>query len=171
MVVAPMSFELNEKGRLLPGRHRTTLQEIEQFFVDGAPHRERRRLIYRGFVTWLEILRTLCPNVTLWIDGGFTTHKDVPPKDVDVTAIISVSDLNSMDEDQQNTFDSLMTKVGGPNEHRVQPMGGLVDGFYAVRGQPDGIIFWHNTWSAVYVDGAEVVGELKGYLEVKFSDA
>lgn len=165
-----MSFNLNEHGRLNPGRQRTTLADIEDFFVKQAPFTERRQVIFRAFLSWIDVLRSLCPNVILWIDGGFVTYKDVPPKDIDVAAILAKSDLNSMDQDQQNTFMTLMTSDGADGA-RVQPMGGLVDGFFSIRGDVDQTVVWHNTWSAVYVDGAEVVGELKGYLEVRLSDA
>lgn len=98
------------------------------------------------------------------------TYKDAPPKDIDVAAILSGSDLNSMNEDQQRTFETLLTRTGDGGA-RIQPMAGLVDGFFAQRGDADGILVWHNTWSAVYVAGVEAVGESKGYLEVKLSDA
>jgi hypothetical protein len=124
-------------------------------------------LIFEGFQTWVNLVLTIVPRVTLWVDGGFVTYKDVPPKDVDVAMIVSPSDLNRLDADQQGVLAMLLTEVETDTTPRRQPMGGLVDGFLARRGVAEEILFWNQTWSDVYVDGKHVVGESKGYLEVK----
>lgn len=164
-----MSYSLDAKGRLVPGRHRTTLPEIEQFFVEEAPCSEHRRRVFTAFTTWVELLRGLSPSAILWINGGFATYKNEPPKDVDVAALIGKNDINSWTAGQQVTFETLLTDVRSDGT-RLQPMGGLVDGFYAVRGDIDQSVVWHESWSAVYVNGVQSVGESKGYLEVRLAD-
>lgn len=164
-----MSFSLDAKGRLVPGRHRTTLPEIEEFFVDAAPCTAQRRTVFTAFTTWVELLRGLSPTAILWINGGFATYKPEPPKDVDVAALINKNDINQWTGDQQVTFETLLTEVR-PGKARIQPMGGLVDGFFAIRGDVDQSVVWHETWSSVYVNGVKIVGESKGYLEVRLAD-
>ena len=46
-------------------------------------------------------------------------------------------------------------------------MSGLVDGFFAVRGDPDKPPYWNGHWSAVKgPDGKIVPGQTKGYVEM-----
>ncbi len=53
-----------------------------------------------------------------------------------------------------------------PDGTRVQPMGGLVDGFMAFRGPTD-IPFWDQQWSKVLDEHRnELSGVRKGYVEV-----
>lgn len=144
------------------------MADIEDFFVKQAPCAAKRSQIFAAFRIWIDQLKSLSPTAILWIDGGFVTYKDVPPKDVDVAALVSPRELNSWSADQQELFMSLMTDVGPGT--RVQPMAGLVDGFFAVKGDVDQTLVWDKTWSAVYVDGHPVVGESKGYLEVRLAD-
>src|SRR5690348_14256715 len=99
-----MSYSLDAKGRLVPGRHRTTLPEIEKFFVDEAPCSEHRRTVFTAFTTWVDLLRGLSPSAILWINGGFTTYKNEPPKDADVAALIGKNDMNSWTVSQQVRF-------------------------------------------------------------------
>src|SRR5690242_3170916 len=122
-----MSYTLDAKGRLVTVRHRTTLPEIDQYFVVEAPCSEQRRRVFTAFSTWVELLRGLSPNAILWINGGFATYKSDPPKDVDVAALIGKNDMNSWTLDQQVTFETLLTDVRSDGT-RLQPMGGLVDG-------------------------------------------
>lgn len=164
-----MNFSLDAKGRLVPGRHRTTLLEIEKFFVADAPCAVHRKSVFAAFTIWVDLLRDLSPTAILWINGGFATYKTEPPKDVDVAALISKTEMNSWTEDQQMSFDSLLTTIR-PDGSRLQPMGGLVDGFYAVRGDIDQSVVWHDSWSSVYMNGVKSAGESKGYLEVRLTD-
>nr|WP_281450882.1 hypothetical protein [Paenarthrobacter nitroguajacolicus] len=86
-----------------------------------------------------------------------------------MAALIGKNDMNSWTSDQQVTFETLLTDVRSDGS-RIQPMGGLVDGFYAIRGDIDQSVVWHESWSAVYVNGVRSVGESKGYLEVRLAD-
>lgn len=153
---------------LPPGRHSTTLAEIRDYFVTAAPFSEDREVVFRALDVWLTMMNKLVPNARYWINGGFVTHKSwAAPKDVDVVVLVTEASLNSLDSDQQEQFASLMTEDDGTL--RRQPMGGLVDGFYTVRGSASSgdPAYWNNQWSRVKgQDGAPVVDLYKGFLEV-----
>lgn len=75
---------MTAEGRLPPGRHPATLDEVFQRFVDDAPHAEHRGRIFRALEVYLDRLVELAGPGTVWLDGGFVTHKDAPPHDVDL---------------------------------------------------------------------------------------
>lgn len=145
------------------------MDEIEKFFVVNAPCSERRRIVFDAFKIWVTLVRSLAPSAILWVDGGFATYKNVPPNDIDVAALIKPSEMNGWDESQQRVFESLLTG-NHPDGTRFQPMGGLIDGFVAVRGDVGQTAVWHDAWSSIYINGVRQVGESKGYLEVKLTN-
>lgn len=69
---------LDKNGRLPPGRHEATLEELQDMFVYNA----KRREIFEGLLKLVAVLRSV--NVyTIYIDGSFATSKE-RPGDVDV---------------------------------------------------------------------------------------
>ena len=157
-------------GLLPEGKHPATMEEIADIFVENAPfHVAERRVIFAALRVWTELMSKIIPSYRMWVDGGFATHKDwAAPSDVDVVVLVSSDDLNALDSDGQKLFESLLTRqVGGGN--RQQPMGGLVDGFYVVRGDVDQTVYWKEFWSNVNDSRkARVDGVRKGFLEVQF---
>lgn len=157
-----------EHAVLPPGRHSATMDEMRAVFVEAAPFSEERAVIFGALESWLSIMATLIPNSRYWVNGGFVTHKAwAPPKDVDVVVLCAPTALNALDEQQQITFDSLLTEDEGGR--RIQPMGGLVDGFYTIRGTDgDGSpSYWNTMWSRVKgPDGEPVLDLSKGFVEV-----
>lgn len=81
--------ELDANGFLPPGFHDCTLADIEAVFCYTA-HRERLfAALARYFDAWLST--GLRPPI--YVDGGFSTRKPEPPKDIDVVVDIEDFDL------------------------------------------------------------------------------
>lgn len=160
----PLLPQLTSEGRLPPGRHRATFQDVHDRFVASAPFSQERELVFRALVIWAQRVWSIFPDARLWVDGGFVTHKEwAAPKDVDVTCIVRSSNVLSVDD---ATLATLLTHRG-PDGARVQPMGGLVDGFLACRGVPEDITRWDAQWSRVLdEERREIEGARKGYVEV-----
>ena len=153
-------------GILPPGIHRATLDELEVAFVDNAPFGDERRLVFQAFRTWFAFVDAMLPNSRYWIDGGFVTHKTSdPPSDIDVMIFCAGSQLNALNNLQQQRFQQLMTAKDARG-NRVQPMGGVVDAFYTVRGNTDRVIYWRNLWSTVKDQFGVATGLTKGFVEV-----
>ncbi|MFE8927764.1 DUF6932 family protein [Streptomyces griseus] len=165
---------LTDGGLLPPGRHAATLAEIKEIFVEQAPHAEHRGRIFRAFELYADLVQDVLERGTFWVDGGFCTHKQAPPADLDLAVFIDRS-LNLTEKDVERLVPLLTLKQvevhGGPVEwaERVQPMGGLIDGFPVVAGVPEQEQYWDTLWSSVKgPDGQPVPGVVKGYLEVSW---
>lgn len=163
----PIPATSGPHGLLPAGAHSCSLGELEQEFVALAPYPDERRLIFDAFTVWLRAVGTLFPGARCWVDGGFVTWKTwAPPTDIDVTFFVKDADVNGLDARQQATLQTLLTSnpSGGP---RVQPMGGMVDGYMSLRSIPDRTLYWRQQWSRVKAaDGSEVQNVAKGFLEV-----
>lgn len=156
---------------LPPGRHPATLAELRLRFVDEAPFAQHRGLIFDAFEIWAKTWWELFPGSRLWIDGGFVVHKETKPKDIDVVGFVKASEVDSLGVIDQSRFESLLTFIENTDsKRRIQPMGGLVDGFYAVRAVPEKFHYWDEFWSTVTdADKQPIPGQVKGYVEVKGS--
>ncbi|WP_440939896.1 DUF6932 family protein [Gordonia polyisoprenivorans] len=153
------------------GRHPATLEEIHQKFVVDAPHRDSRELVYRAFVLYTDILRVRLGPVTLWVDGGFISHKPwAPPSDIDVVVIVPQHDYTNICSNGQAWPLSTLQHVSSnltQGLDRLQPMGGLIDGF-VVPDSASQLAVWDATWSRVKDEHGNLLPETirKGYLEV-----
>ncbi|OIH85888.1 hypothetical protein BLJ79_03535 [Arthrobacter sp. UCD-GKA] len=169
---------LQSDGHLLPADtpYGTTFEEIHRVFVENAPFRERRELIFSALTLYSKVVWSLTPDAKLWIDGGFTTHKPwAAPNDADVVVLVPQDDFVRVVSTELELFLALSTlqgvEVGLPNAtvQRIQPMAGLVDSFIQPDLEPVRAT-WHDTWSSVKgQDGRLVAGKRKGYLEVRNS--
>jgi hypothetical protein len=164
---------LTDSGLLPPGRHPATMREIEEVFVDRAPHSAHRRRIFRAFQLYAEIVRDVVTRGSFWVDGSFCTHKAAPPADVDLVVLIDPAlPLTDKDHEQLIPLFTLQgVQAGMPAlwTDRVQPMGGLIDSFPVVAGSAELEDYWNGLWSSVKgPDGEPVPGAVKGYLEVSW---
>lgn len=154
-------------GLLPEGRHPCTMSEVEQLFVTAAPFAAERGLVFDALSVWVRAVGVLLPGSKCWINGGFVTHKTwAAPEDADVVVFATEAQLAALTDQQQKQLDTLLTQhpSGGG---RVQPMGGLVDGFLSVRNEPDNTIYWLHQWGRVRgSDRGEVHDVRKGFLEV-----
>lgn len=154
-------------GLLPDGRHPATLDEVRERFVRDAPNSDDRDLVFRALEVHLARARQLFPGATLWLDGGFVTHKPEPPHDVDIvivydpsrTPVVAFDDLSSL-----LTMFAVSCTLGGvpSGQPKLQPMGGLVDAFAVPTTRPDDLAVWDARWRQV----KDRPGMVKGYLEV-----
>jgi hypothetical protein len=160
--------------KMLPaGIHQASLDEVEELFVEQAPFRDERREIWSAFQLYVGMLRKLVPSATIWVDGGFVTHKTWAPADMDLAVLLDGSHVSALTPEQLQRLTQLMTlqgvRVTSPltAAARLQPMGGLIDAFVLEASDPHGRQFWESTWSRVYDQNKVLVpGKSKGFVEV-----
>ncbi|WNM28452.1 hypothetical protein RN607_05475 [Demequina capsici] len=141
-----------------------SLAEIEEMFVTRAPHVDERRAIFDAFRSWMEGFDSLFPGTTIWLDGGFVTHKDwAAPHDVDVAVHASGPVMARWNPALVPVFRSYFTD----RDAGTQPMGGLVDAFFFASDNPAARQYWRNQWGKVRGrDRNTALGVQKGFVEV-----
>lgn len=153
------------------GRYTVSFDVMYQRFVEEAPFRERRELIFKAIELHSEIVRMHFNDARLWIDGGFVTHKTwAEPEDADVVVVVSVAQYAKLATEEALLPLASMLGVTSlqPNTStgKLHPMGGLMDVFF-VPDNPFHLEVWDDRWSSVNgPDGVLIPGERKGYLEV-----
>jgi hypothetical protein len=161
--------ELVMTGELLvPGRHPATLSEIENLFVTKAPFSSERSRIFTALTLFIgEIKASLPSATTIWVDGGFVTHKTwAAPHDADVTIPVIHSEWNALTERRRLELHSWFL----PNGDKVQPMSGLIDSFVFDLTSRDRARYWNDTWSTVTDEHkTEIPGAVKGWVCPGFS--
>ncbi|MFJ9624688.1 DUF6932 family protein [Streptomyces sp. NPDC101181] len=164
---------LSSGGLLPPGRHAASMAEIEEVFVERAPHTDHRRRIFRAFQLYADMIGDILERGTFWVNGGFCTYKALPPNDVDLAVLIDPT-LPLTNKDHERLL-PLFTLLGVETQQprgwaeRVQPMGGLIDSFAVAAGVVEQEEYWDGMWSKVKgPDGEPVPGVTKGYLEVSW---
>lgn len=178
-------------GYLPVGIHQCTWDEFVETFVANAPHSEHRHRRLRALELFVEILDDLLPGSTLWLDGGFVSHKDAAPFDIDVLVAADPAAFNAAYAEMQTELDALIAwdqagQVGPqPKTHtistfsgllthqdvtvaqqqyfpRVQPFGGYLDTFIFPADASAVLANFERSWS---LDFATQVP--KGFVEVK----
>ncbi len=160
-------------GFLPLGAHPATLDEVFATFVQGVPERERRKLIFDALVVYLAAVKTFFPSGLALVDGGFTTHKADVPHDVDVVLLPDdASVVANWTEKQWMDWQGLVTLqdviIGGQDAayfQRVQPFGGLLDGFLAA---PERELAWRQFWATIRGEDGQPIPNSKGYVEVRW---
>lgn len=163
-------------GGLLPaGIHAATMADIHERFVEDAPERTHRELLFNVFQTYMNLLQRFVHSGRVWVDGGFGTQKSTAPHDVDV--VVHPGDwraLEALPESSQTDLLGLLTHqdiiIGSfdPPQYwpRLQPIGGILDSFLCYPGQEDA---WQQIWSCVKgADGLIVEGAVKGFVELSW---
>jgi hypothetical protein len=168
---------LNGDGLLPKGRHRADLAEIESVFVLSAPYQRERQLVFEALRLYVRLVQRILPSGSLWIDGGFVTHKRwEAPHDVDVCIALDEGQRQAAPPSAAIDLQDLITHLdvierdgagGGVIHPRLQPMGGLVDGFLVDLDDPVNVAYWERLWSSVMGPGrVPIDGAVKGYVEV-----
>jgi hypothetical protein len=163
--------ELDHQGRLPPGRHVATLDEVRDVFVRAAPNVHIRESIYGALRLHLNRLVEIGGPAKVWINGGFVTHKAEASADVDLVYLCADDDHMLRMLNADGVFE-LLTLQGvaihkpiATGIRRLQPVGGLVDAFLA---RPSSYSYWDGLWSLVRKTGSVPFGQdLKGYVEVR----
>lgn len=70
--------QLDDNGKLPPGKHTATLKEVEDMFV----YNSKRKEIFEGLNKLITLLRSISCG-TIYLDGSFVTSKP-RPGDIDV---------------------------------------------------------------------------------------
>lgn len=132
-------------------------------FVENAPFRPRRELIFRALTLHIDLVSPQFSTCRYWINGGFVTHKAwEQPEDADVVVVIPPGEHAQVTRPEFLPLLSLPSSAG-----KLHPMGGLIDGFVAVD-LPPVLDPWDLMWSSVRDQHHNVVpGVQKGYLEVR----
>jgi hypothetical protein len=144
------------------GRHNATLDEVYEAFVENAPFRPRRELIFRALKLYIDLVSAQFTTCRYWVNGGFVTHKTwEEPEDADVVVVIPPGEHAQVTQPGFLPLLSLPSTAG-----KVHPMGGLIDAFVALD-LPPALAPWDLLWSKVRDQHHnEAPGVHKGYLEV-----
>lgn len=177
-------------GFLPPGIHRCTWSEFEQVFVDEAPNYDHRRRHLRALELWVGCLDDLLPGSTLWLDGGFVSHKSSAPSDIDVLAIVddtawaqlwnSLADELKAFQDwvlggqgsatapklpNYVAYGGLLThqdvSIQGTYYPRIQPFGGYLDSFIVPTAASEVLANFEAWWCMDFATNTP-----KGFVEV-----
>lgn len=158
------------------GRHQATFDEVYDVFVENAPFRDEREVIFEALKLYAKIVATLCPGPALWVNGGFVTHKAwAAPKDADVVVVVpQVHYPNVCSNPMVWAYITLQgvtasdPSTGGGLIGRIQPMAGLIDGFL-ISDDPALSGVWDYRWSLVNDENGNLLPDTtrKGYLEVR----
>lgn len=158
----------------LPGSpipYRLTMSDIHQLFVVSAPFRERREDLFAAFEVYSKSVWEELPKARLWVDGGFSTHKNwEAPDDIDVLVVDDDASLASKARLASRGMFT-MSKVTGtigkkelPELEKLRPFGGMIDAYYATSFSTELI---RSQWTQVRgPDGEFVPGAVKGIVEV-----
>lgn len=82
-------LEFDTKGFLIPDNViHSSLQELEQVFVEGMKTGERKKH-FEAYLNYSKELKKLCGDIELiqWIDGSFITKKE-DPNDIDLVTFV-----------------------------------------------------------------------------------
>lgn len=161
------------QDRVLPeGAWETDLDGVYERFVEDAPNRAEREILFAATELHLKRMERLIGPSTVWLDGGFSMRKNTVPGDVDLVFFPDdVARLESLTPNEIETLGSLLTLQGVSIQapfngglRRIQPMGGLVDAFLEASGNVD---YWRDLWSNVQIDGVVLKEIKKGFAEVR----
>ena len=179
-------------GFLPPGIHPCSLDEFKDVFVDNAPHPEHRIRRFRALEVYIDCIDEMFPESTLWLDGGFVSHKVDPPFDIDVLAKVKPAAWASVMRDVQaeaTSFEAwdrggqvgyppktpVLAQYGGLQTHqmaavgpavypRIQPFGGRIDSFIFPADMAKALANFRRDWMVDIASGTK-----KGFVEVKLS--
>ena len=152
--------------------YRATLSEVHARFVAGAPTPQTRERIWSAFLLWSELAQQEFPGSRYLLSGSFLTDKQ-RPSDLDVILVLEPGHVAAMTPEPtigaRVLLSHLTVTAAQPSgtTAKLQPMGGLVDGFWCYGWVPAQMAVWQFRWSSVYdkVAGKPTGGRM-GYLEV-----
>jgi hypothetical protein len=67
------------EGLLPEGVHRASMADVYERFVEDAPERSHREMLFSALQTYMMLVSRFVPAGRAWIDGGFGTRKEPPP--------------------------------------------------------------------------------------------
>lgn len=135
---------LNEHGYLPAGKHVLNLDDIKELFVDGFPTSQTRTNIWKGFLTFLQLLSSAgFEEYELLIDGSFTTSKN-NPNDIDFSIMASAEYLDTLPPETQENI----SKICIPDSMKQHVKSTLLcDYYFCLDICEDDVIYWNDWWT------------------------
>lgn len=84
-------LEFNDEGLIRPGIHECGINELYETFVENFKTSQRRDIIFKSLIKFLQQLISHYDLQEVWIDGSYVTNK-INPNDVDIVLFFEVSD-------------------------------------------------------------------------------
>lgn len=169
----------DEYGILPPADrpHPATLSEIWQRFVAEAPEGQQRRRgdIHTVLSVHISAVRRLFTNPTIWLNGGFVTHKRwKAPRDADLVVIVNAGEFDRADKESALPLWTLadvtaQRGTGGPIlvTPKLHTGLGYTDAYVVRSDRPAQVEGWRRRWSQVTGPDKQIVaGMQKGFVEV-----
>lgn len=154
---------LDAFGLLPPGRHRVTVDQFQQHFVDAFPQSVTRK---RLFLRWSRHRQALSSVLTIqsqWINGSYVTNKS-DPEDVDVVTLFDAEEFENLAPGLQAMAEGMLagkqTKAVWGIDCYALPV--FPDGHTLASNTRKTMSHWDWFWSRIRDDDDGV----KGYLEV-----
>lgn len=154
---------------LPPGGHVATMEEIRERFVThpSVPFAAERQVLFGILEIYVEKVWAIWDRAELWIDGGFVTHKTWnAPNDVDVAVVDTYGRIQARIGQAVSLLTLEEAVVNNHHATRVQPFGGMIDGF-AVARLPHNLAYWENAWGRLNDANKDQVPNVsKGFVRV-----
>lgn len=151
----------------------STLTEVHDRFVVGAPFQERRQLLFDALTVYAELIWSVYPDARLRLDGGFITLKAWgEPKDIDIAVVCPTISATQRDTAVGAGLFTIKDATGVvhrrniPSVQKLQPFGGLIDSFYVPEKDHQVRQFFEDFWARETGPDKKPTGRRKGYVEV-----
>lgn len=150
-------------GWLPVGKHRVTVDEFREHFVDAFPESRTRSRLFRRWERHREALASILPIKTQWIDGSYVTNK-LDPEDVDLVTVMDGLAFEALAPALQDMAGALL----GGNKTKViwgvdsYPLFEYPDEHPAKAAADAAAVEWHSFWQGA----RDHDGVVKGFLEV-----
>src|SRR5262245_36215594 len=111
--------DYDDAGRLpfAEAPYETTLEELhDRFVVSAGRGKKQRERLYAALDLHLDLIRRkFGAGTRAWIDGGFVTEKDWPPKDVDIAYVMPTERyIEAVQPDNASLWTLLGVSAGQP---------------------------------------------------------
>lgn len=132
-----------------------SLAEIHQRYVRRISNAPRRAQIWRAFRLWHTLAQAELPGVRYWLSGSFLTNK-TSPSDLDVILVLEPRHVRAFTPTASDSVRVLVSHLNVFAEQpagaaaKLQPVGGLIDGFYCPGWIPEYTRIWQARWTTEF---------------------
>jgi hypothetical protein len=103
-----LAEKIDYTSLLEPGFHKMSIDEMYDKCVSSFENNERRQEIYDHFIKFYELLSGVPIQFEIWIDGSYTTEKEIPG-DIDIVVFVSKSEMNNISDSDKRTVSYLFS--------------------------------------------------------------
>jgi hypothetical protein len=140
-----------------------TLGALYAVFVEQAPFREEREMLWDSYLLWDRTAAELMPEGQVFMDGNFLAHGDSAPRDIDVFVVAPSSSYRSLNLDERRRIFNSVFENG---LLKFKPFG-MIDASWCDAANPSACEYWSRLWSSTRSeDGSISEDRRKGYVEV-----